>query len=328
MGLKQYQHWLSDIMAGADGPPYNFADKQQAVDQYVGYMLLRTQSMFTWTGLPETIPQRMLELMLQINGYAAVAPVNGSLYAFVGGLGGKRDVYYEPTIVTIANPALEYNASLRIGEECALVRNDALHAGLMPMYQRYAAQMAETDLSINLATISSRLITLIAAADDRTMAAAVKMLDDIKAGKLGVILSPSAFVDGNALRTLPYSTESSNGTIKNLIELLQYTRATWYNDLGLNANWNAKRESLSSSESLLNDDALLPLIDDMLRCRQAGADEINRLYGTEISVSFASSWEDNQIELENEQDLGAAEADAEAAAAEGGGSDASTGTPE
>ena len=66
----------------------------------------------------------------------------------------------------------------------------------------------------------------------------------------------------------------------------------------------------------------------MLRCRQAGADEINRLYGTEISVSFASSWEDNQIELENEQDLGAAEADAEAAAAEGGGSDASTGTAE
>ena len=63
-----------------------------------------------------------------------------------------------------------------------------------------------------------------------------------------------------------------------------------------------KRESLNSAESQLNDDALLPLIDDMLHQRQAGAEKINAMFGTSISVDYASAWEDNIEELEAKQD--------------------------
>ena len=63
----------------------------------------RTQSMFTWSGLPETIPCYMLEMYLQINGYAGICRVNGDLYAFYGGLGGEPDAYYQPTILTPSN---------------------------------------------------------------------------------------------------------------------------------------------------------------------------------------------------------------------------------
>ena len=306
MGMSQYTRYLRLLLPDGSGPGHgcDFTRKRDIVDQYVGYMLIRTQSMFRWSGLPDTIPQRNLELMLQINGFVAVAPVDGSLYALVGGLGGYPDPYYDPTVITIANPALKYNAVLTLGSDCALVRNDALLAGLMPMYHRYAAHLAEADLSIDLATINSRLISLISAADDRTRDAALKMLEDIRDGRQGVILSPSSMLDENAgIRSLPYANQADNSTLKNLIELTQYLKASWYNDLGLNANWNAKRESLSASESLLNDDALLPLIDDMLACRKRGAEEINRLYGTDISVAFASSWEDNEIEIEAAQEV-------------------------
>ena len=304
MGMSQYTRYLQLLFPDGSGPcpGYDFTRKRDNGYQYIGYMLIRTQSMFRWSGLPDTIPQRNLELMLQINGFVVVAPVDGSLYALIGGLGGYPDPYYDPTVITIANPALKYNAVLTLGTECALIRNDALLTGLMPMYHRYAAHLAETDLSINLATINSRLISLISAPDDRTRDAALKMLEDIRDGRQGVILSPSAILDENAgIRSLPYANQADNSTLKNLIELTQYLKASWYNDIGLNANWNAKRESLSASESLLNDDALLPLVDDMLACRQRGADEINRLYGTSISVDYASSWEDNADELEAAQ---------------------------
>ena len=36
--------------------------------------------------------------------------------------------------------------------------------------------------------------------------------------------------------------------------------------------------------------------------RQEGADKVNAMFGTNISVDYASAWEDNQIEIEAEQD--------------------------
>ena len=76
----------------------------------------------------------------------------------------------------------------------------------------------------------------------------------------------------------------------------QYLKASQYNDLGLNANYNMKRESLNSTESQLNDDALMPFIDDMIANREEGLDQFNKMFGTNIKVKKSSAWEDNQQE--------------------------------
>ena len=60
-----------------------------------------------------------------------------------------------------------------------------------------------------------------------------------------------------------------------------------------------KREAVNTSEAQLNNDSLLPLIDDMLRQRQIGVEKINKMFGTNITVSLASSWEDRQEATEN-----------------------------
>ena len=57
-----------------------------------------------------------------------------------------------------------------------------------------------------------------------------------------------------------------------------------------------KRESINSNESQLNDDMLHPLIDDMLRERQEGIDRVNKMFGTDIKVTFNSAWEANELE--------------------------------
>ena len=76
----------------------------------------------------------------------------------------------------------------------------------------------------------------------------------------------------------------------------QYLKAGLYNELGLNANWNAKRESISANENQLNDDQLTPLIDNMLAERKEGIERVNKLYGTNISVNFNSAWKENEEE--------------------------------
>ena len=296
---KQYRNfsrYIAEILPGI--PPFDFTDKDQSIADHIKYMLSRTQSMFRWTGLPDSVPVRILELFLQVNGNVCWYRHEGILYVFTGGLGGEPDVYYRPTICTIANPALRLSKSLRIDEECVIMPNDALYQGMLPMYSRYATAMTETELSLDIACVNSRIIDLMSAPDDRTKASAEEFLRQVRAGKIGVI-AENAFLDG--IRAQPYGT-TGHSTITDLIELEQYHKASWFNDLGLNANYNMKRESLNSAESQLNNDALLPLVDDMLRCRQLAAEKVNTMFGTEISVSLASSWEDNQEEIDLEQE--------------------------
>ena len=295
--MQGFDKYIGGLLPGFNG--YDFTDKKRAVSTHISYMINRTQSMFNWEGLPDTIPQRILELYLQINGNICFYKYQGNIYIFTGGMGGEPDEYYRPTIYTIANPYLKISKELRIDIDCALMYNDSLLIGLLPMFERYATAISETELSIDISTVNSRIIDLITAPDDRTKASAEKYLSDIRDGKQGII-AENSFLDG--LRSQPYGSTGNTNNITNLIELLQYQKASWYNELGLNANYNMKRESINSGESQLNNDALLPLIDDMLNCRKFGAEKVNAMFGTNISVSLASSWEDNQKELDAEQE--------------------------
>lgn len=299
MEVNKYNKWIEGLFKGLPFHDiFDFRKKDINSFAHVAYMLNRTQSLFKYDGLPDTIPERIIELYLQVNGHLCVAEVDGSLYVFTGGLGGKPDVYYMPTIYTIANPALNYSKNLKIGEDCIVIPNDSLYLGLMPLYNRYASMMAENELSISIALINSRIIDLIAASDDGTKESAELFLERIAAGELGVI-AENAFLEG--IKVQPYGSAGHTNNLTQLIEFEQYCKAAWFNDLGLNANYNMKREALSTAESQLNDDALLPLIDNMLECRRRGLEEVNEKYGLDITVDFSSAWEDNQLELEAEQ---------------------------
>lgn len=293
---------------------FDFGNKSKNIDMKVGYMLSRTQSMFEYTGLPDTIPARMFELYLQGNGNVCITEITKSdlstigskprmpkpgLYAFCGGMGGELDAYYMPTIYTVSNPYLNYSKNLVIDEDCIVIPSDSLYMGLIPMFNQYASALSENELSLYVAMINTRITSIISASDDATKKSAEKYIEDVKNGKLGVI-GESAFLEG--LKAQPYGNSGTTNTIQNLIELEQYLRAVWFNDLGLNANYNMKRESLNSSESQLNDDALLPLVDDMLRCRKIGLEKVNAKYGTDIQVKLASSWLDNEEEVELKHD--------------------------
>ena len=146
------------------------------------------------------------------------------------------------------------------------------------------------------ADILSRAMLTITATDTQTKESVDKWLLDLRKGKLSAIGELPSMV-GNQDRTVnitPFR-EVSN-TITNLIEYHQYLKASLYNELGLNANYNMKRESINSNESQLNDDMLHPLIDDMLARRREALEEVNAMFGTNITVEFNSAWETNEVE--------------------------------
>ena len=90
--------------------------------------------------------------------------------------------------------------------------------------------------------------------------------------------------------------QGSAGLINQFIELAPYIIASCLNEIGLNANYNMKRESLNSTESAINVDFLIPLIDNMLSCRKDFVNKLNNMYGTNISVELNSAWLTNKLQ--------------------------------
>ena len=276
--------------------PFALKDKSYAGSVYLRYMLNRTLRMFEYENLPETITAFNLERYLQTNGHCAGTVVDGKPYVFFGGLGGEPDAYYLPTEYTVANPALNYSKTLKIGKDCVLFKNDSLIMGLMPMFSRYSTLLAENDVTMFLASVNTRIQTLITADDDSTKASAEEFIKHIMDGELGIIAG-NAFLEG--IKSQPYL-QAGHNQITQLIELHQYLKAGWFNDIGLQANYNMKREAINSNEAQLNNDALFPLIDDMEQCRKEAIEQFNEMFGLNIKVKRAGVWEANVEELEQE----------------------------
>ena len=286
-------------------------DKGAAVNSYVLYYLARLQSMFKYEGLPDTIPEKWLEHYLLVNGSCVFVMDGDDLIVTTGGWGGLPDRYYIPTEYIVSNPYVkeETRKTYTIGEDCVLIRNDVYAQGIMPLLMRYCSQLVENDITMNVADILARATLTITALTDTDRQSVEQWFKKIRKGELGAIGELPAMA-GNQDRSVniqPF--QSTASTLTDLIEYHQYLKAGLYNELGLNSNYNMKRESINSNESQLNDDMLHPLIDDMLKMRREALEQVNEMFGTNITVDFDSAWKDNEIE--NEVAIEAMEAEAE-----------------
>jgi len=280
--------------------PYDFQDKGQNIARYCIQMLNRTSTMFEYENLPDTIPKRILERYLQINGRTLFFKHNGEYYVAYGTYGGEPDEYYEPSLYIVSNPYLKLFKTFNLKtDECVLIRNDASMIGLTPTFRAYATLMAENDLSIRIADINTRALSIITAPDDPTKDAANEYLRKLSDGELSAIQTNKALSGMESIETQPYANGSNLAvSMTSLIELQQYLKAGWNNDVGLNANYNMKRESLNSNESQLNEDALLPTPADMLEQRRIALDKINEMFGLNIKVDLSSAWKKHEATAE------------------------------
>ena len=271
-------------------------DKDRLIRSYIKYMLVRTQRMFEYENLPETIPAKDLELITQLCGYSVITEKDGKLYAFYGGLGGQLNEYYLPTLSVVANPYLKFFKVLDIGKNCEVVLNDALYIGLTPMFDKYAELLAECDISLRYACINSRIPMLGVANDDETAKSFNELFEQVEKGESMKAVVTDDVINEDAFKTKDFFAKNT-GIIKELIELKQYTLGSWYNDLGIHYNVNMKREYVSETESGINMLGLLPLIDEMLLERQKGWDRVNEHYGTNVKVKLSSSWEQLRYDI-------------------------------
>ena len=288
-------------------------NKQMLVDSYFKYMMNKTIRMFEYKNLPETIPQRELELILQVCRFAIFTKVKTDdgeqLFVFYGGLGGMPNEYYQPTQAIVSNPYLKFSKVLNLDDyikkdgNAVLGWNDSMHIGLFSLNNRYACLLAETDLTLKYQLVNMRFNNVLTADDDATKESLKQMYQDVEDGTGFGIVVTKQFMEQSSIDKIELRSQSHQMQLKDTIETKQYLMGSWLNELGLNANYNMKREAINESEADLNEDSLLPMIDDMLYQRELMCKSLNEKFGTNISVELSSSWKKirKEIELREEQ---------------------------
>ena len=265
---------------------YDYKAKAKNILNQNNYMLAKTVSMFEWENLPETIPYTELEKLLQIHGYAFITKVEDKLYAFGGGLGGELDVYNNPTQINIACPALNFNKTLNIHTDGVLISSDDFKLGLIPLFDRYNTFLVENDINMMMYGYNSRTQKLISASDDKSKTSAELVIKKSIDGDIAVI-GESVIFEGIKVHS---GANNTGVSITNLTEFHQYIKGSLYNEIGLSANFNMKRERLTSEEIKVGDDANYPFVMNMLKCRVKGMEKLNEFFNLNINVDFGSVW--------------------------------------
>lgn len=258
--------------------------------------LIKTQAMFKYKGLPDTVTPTELEMTLQCRGLAAGIIHNDKPYIVPAAYAGRLNQNYFPTQCIIANPYLDISKTFDIGKDCFPIRNDSMVIGLLPIIEKYAYLIARNEITLKVKDTMSRTPYIITATSDNAKAGVDLFLQHLDKGDIAFI-KDNKIMNIDDVSVLPATNTSRD--ITESMEYHQYLKGCFAHEIGLNANYNLKREYVSEGETGLNEDMLQPFIDNMLECRQRDLKAFNDYAGLSIEVELNSAWADNKEVEEN-----------------------------
>ena len=272
-------------------------DKDAVYRAYCLDMLSRTLDMFEYEGLPKTLSARSMEIEMQTRGFCCITEVDNPLHGEPGlycfryaSPSGELNAEKLPTRMVVVDPWLNFDKDLEIGTDCIVIPNDILWRGVGALFALHAGQLADAETTMRLQLYNARINKILTATDDKVVQEAKTLLESIEKGSWGVI-GDAVELKGmmKALNAVDFTSPHS-GTIKDTMEVLQYYRAQWFIALGLNDNFNMKREALNGTETESNANTLFALPLMMLKQREEGIKKLNEKYNLNVSVKFGSVW--------------------------------------
>lgn len=272
-------------------------DKMQLTSYYYKMLLNRVINMFTWENLPDTIDEQVMNFWLFVTGRVVFTKFNGKLYALNGNYGGYPNEYYLPTEFVVANPILgSKNVKLDI-DGVAMFNSDTdkyptqtMTGGLYPILSLTANMLADCVVTISSALKNGRVQTAFLCKDDTVRIAGEKVLTKLYNGDPAVMIDDTIL---NCITPIKMADNTSVATIlQQTVETYQFWLANFYNSIGVNANFNMKRERLNTAEVNINDSALFVNVVNMLNNRQQALEKINKMFGTNITVEISEEWKD------------------------------------
>lgn len=267
--------------------------KKRKLDYNTAYRLWyerladKVLNLFKWSGLP--FEQKELEIRLQLYGNG----LTGIVYS--KRVGNHIVANGAPTGITeYPDKWIEYTwtcpvdfGTARIGENCALIYNNSLHIPTRRLVERYAHLLAHAELSLQAILINARATGIIAAKDNKQrddIAAFYAALED---GRTMAIVDDdglNSLVASEGLRSISTAYPAAH-TIIDFWQIRQNLYKEFLAEIGISKSTD-KKERMITDEVKQDAPLYQYSLDDMLKCRNKGADEINRVFGLGVSVEI------------------------------------------
>lgn len=257
-------------------------------------------SMFEYTGLPDTILPEFLEALLVTQGTAGVTEYKGDLYTGSGGYCGNVFNFipeeYQITVIGIPD-----DLRGKVGEKFAVCWNNLSASPDMSIMQ-FASILTEIDVSERCNVIFSRFLRIPKVHDSKEKMAIEQAVKAIINGNFEAVISDnislSELIDGT--RTEEFLDLVDVKEIDKLQYLNQYRDNVvkrFFQIYGHGMQTTAKLAQQTVDELHGNDAVSMIIPLQMLKKRKEFCTQMNKMFGTDVSVDFSETWRDSREEM-------------------------------
>lgn len=262
------------------------SDVFNGYNYYINYLYEKLIRIFKYENLPPTIPRDALENYILSNGYGGVTknPKYGLVAVPCTKYGVGLYPNYEP-LVQYCTPLMQ-GTNLVVGRDIVVVKNNSYQISCDSIVKRYARMLADFDATENI-IISNMRMQVLPSFDNEDSAESYKAV--MVANRLGQV---DSVIDKSFLQKgsfTPYASGSATTKINDVVSARNEVLRTFLAEIGITSA-NDKRERMVVDEVNVNSQMLLFNVSDMLECRRKAVEQINTLYGTNITVDLSDEY--------------------------------------
>lgn len=280
-----------------------FLQNQQTYLQYVNRLTELSISMFDWKNLPNTIDARFLELALFNDGMAVF--FKDEVMGYLGlqvMIGGRLDVYRIPNTRT-AFAQNGYRMELDPSNS-VIIFNNMLHTNSILDVQEMSKRLYEIQRTIDVNVIQQKTPKIITCTENQRL-----VMKNLYAQYMGN--EPFIFGDKNLDLS---GIKTFDTTSPYVADKLYDLKTQYWNEaltyLGISNVNTVKKERMITDEVQRNLGGTIASRYSRLFMRQQACEQINKMFGLNISVDYREdmqvldTYDVNKADLSNETDAG------------------------
>ena len=274
--------------------PY-LCDKSEEFIAHFVDMETQLTAMFECDNMPRDIFRQAERCFFRTGMCGYTVFDDGQHYADVTALSGKIDLWgYGTEGYIIARDGMTQKRGT-VGKDIVVGWNNDSRCPTFDLF-RYADILSEVDKSMKVTVINSRLHKIPVARNAEQKLMINKVIKNLKNGESESIVNDVSLKDfldeSGALKldTLTLTDPRDIETIQYLSKYYNDTVARWWQLYGHDMQTTAKMAQQNETELQGIESYSMILPQNMLACRQAWADEINRVFGTDYHYHFSPAW--------------------------------------
>ena len=247
---------------------------------YYYKLMLIARSLFKWNNLPNNMEERWIERYLFMSGKCIFYkdPMMGYMVAGMAQQGGVN-AYDDPTSVYPVAPNYVYEGEQLInGDNCYVIRNNDMMLPTYATIRFYAYKLSNIDraIDVNIEAVKSPIIVRCSDKQRLSLKNAINQRKDNE---------PVIYADDSLDKDMVSVMDLNPPVVFPQLQVQKHMILNEvFTDLGVNNANMDKKERMVANEVEANNEQVKACEDVMLKARQEACKQINRIFGTNISV--------------------------------------------